>query len=307
MATKSATHPIEDQPIGPVVVLYGERRGKYPDGNSFLVQGTEASILIDPSLAMLPRRNNLPHVDWILNSHCHEDHIAGNHLFPNIPWHFHQEDIAGIQSLEGILAIYGFSPEINQSFQHVIKNDFHYTPKEDAIPYEDGTLYDLGGTTVRVLHTPGHTRGHCCFLIESPQADGPLLYLGDIDLTSFGPYYGDAWSDMEDFVRSLKRVRSIEAKWYATFHHIGVLDRASFLERLDRYEAVIQRRDERLLDFLESPRTLNDIVAHRFIYRPGDEVAYADPVERRSMSFHLVRLEQQGQVRQVEENCWVRI
>ena len=46
---------------------------------------------------------------------------------------------------------------------------------------------------------------------EEPQedADEDLLYLGDIDLSSFGPYYGDAWSDLEDFERSLARVRDM--------------------------------------------------------------------------------------------------
>ena len=39
-----------------------------------------------------------------------------------------------------------------------------------------------------------------------------MLYLGDIDLSSFGPYYGDAWSDLEDFERSLALVRAIEAR-----------------------------------------------------------------------------------------------
>lgn len=307
MASKDAIHPIEDVPIGPAIVLYGKRRGKYPDGNSFFVQGSEESILIDPSLAMLPRQNKLPQVDWILNSHCHEDHIAGNHLFPDIPWHFHELDIPGIHSLEGILAIYGFSEEINQTFRKTITDQFYFMPKKDAIAYQDGAIYDLGGATVQVFHTPGHTRGHCCFLIENPQTDGPMLYLGDIDLTSFGPYYGDAWSDMEDFVSSLKLVRHIEAKWYATFHHIGVLDRANFIARLDRYEAVIQRRDERLLEFLETPQTIDDIVKHRFIYRPGDQVDFAVPVEYRSMTFHLVRLERQGQVQQIEENHWQRI
>ena len=296
---------LENKQFGPAVVLYGERRGKYPDGNSLLVHGKEESILIDPSLAMLPRRQNLPQVDWILNSHCHEDHIAGNHLFFDHPWYFHELDLPGIQSLEGLMAIYGFSEKINQIFRHVLTKQFHFMAKADAIPFKDGTVFDLGGTTIRVIHTPGHTRGHCCFFIESVE-DGPLLYLGDIELSSFGPYYGDAWSDLEDFEQSLKFVRKIEARWYATFHHIGILDREHFLKRLDRFETVIYQREERLLEFLEVPRTLDDIAKHRFVYRPGDNVLYAVCVERRSMSQHLIRLQQEGRVREVEAGSWQR-
>ena len=126
-----------------------------------------------------------------------------------------------------------------------------------------------------------------------------MLYLGDIDLSSFGPYYGDAWSDLEAFERTLAAVRAIDARWYATFHHIGAIEgRAAFVERLDRFAAVIASREARLLEFLAEPRTLDEIVAHRFVYRPGDAVPYADDVERRSMGQHLGRSVAGGRVKE---------
>ena len=80
----------------------------------------------------------------------------------------------------------------------------------------------------------------------------------------------------------------IEARWYATFHHIGVIEgRAAFLERLDRYVAVIADRERRLLEYLAEPRSLDEIAAHRFVYRPQDPVPFAEPVERRSMAQHV--------------------
>ena len=109
---------------------------------------------------------------------------------------------------------------------------------------------------------------------EPPAGIGIIVDLGDIDLTSFGPYYGDAWSSLADFERTLGEVRKLEARRYATFHHIGVLDgREPFLDRLDRFTAVIQSREQRLVEFLHEPRTLDAIVAHRFVYRPGDPEA----------------------------------
>jgi hypothetical protein len=77
-------------------------------------------------------------------------------------------------------------------------------------------------------------------------------------------------------------------------------DRALLLEKLERYAGVIRTREERLLAYLAEPRSLDDIAAHRFIYRPGDAVAFADPVERRSMGQHLARLRDVGRVREVE-------
>jgi len=100
-------------------------------------------------------------------------------------------------------------------------------------------------------------------------------------------------------------VRQIEARWYATFHHIGVLEgRTAFLERLDRFAAVIQSREHRLLEFLAEPRTLDDIAAHRFVYRPQDDVPFAAAVERRSMRQHVERLLRAGRVREVEPGSY---
>lgn len=284
--------------LGQVSVLTGERGGKYPHGNSVLVAGTAERVLIDPSLSVIPRRTELGRIDRVLNSHCHEDHLAGNHLFPAVPWHVHELDRPGFLSIEGMMAIYGFTDATGAAFEQAVVQEFHYAARPDAVGFADETVFDLGGgVRIRVLHTPGHTRGHCCFLIEPDD----VLYLGDIDLSSFGPYYGDAWSSLEDFERSLDRVRGVQARWYSTFHHVGVIDgREAFLERLDRFAAVIQRREQRLLAYLAEPRSLEEVVAHRFVYRPQDPVPWADACERRSMSQHIDRLVRGGRVREVE-------
>jgi glyoxylase-like metal-dependent hydrolase (beta-lactamase superfamily II) len=196
-----------------------------------------------------------------------------------------------------MMAIYGYDGAAGDYFRTALIDEFHYTARQDALRFRDGDVFELGGVSVRVIHAPGHTRGHCCLAIEPER----VLYLGDIDLSSFGPYYGDAWSSLADFRRTLDAVRAIDAKHYATFHHIGVLDgRGAFLERFDRFCAVIGDRERRLLEFLRAPRTLDEIVANRFVYRPADPVSFADPVERRSMAQHLDELSAAGRVREVE-------
>jgi glyoxylase-like metal-dependent hydrolase (beta-lactamase superfamily II) len=291
-----------DRVLGRTTVLGGERDGKYPHGNSLLVSGSEETVLIDPSLSLL-RRDERPRTDRILNSHCHEDHVAGNHLYPHTPVHLHAADRPGLESIDAMMAIYGMTPVIEAAFRKVIVEEFHYVPRPDAVAFTDGDVFELGRCRVRVIHAPGHTRGHSLFHVEPDD----VLYLGDIDLSSFGPYYGDAWSSLVDFEDTLARVRDIDARWYATFHHIGVVEgRAPFVERLDRFTAVIGAREERLLAFLVEPRTLDEIVAHRFVYRPGDAVPFADDVERRSMRQHLDRLCANGQARTMESGRFCR-
>ncbi len=295
---------LEERRIGAVTVLFGERGGKYPHGNSLSVRGSEESVIIDPSLGLVPRRDALPHADRILNSHCHEDHIAGNFLFPDRPVHLHELDLPGILSLDAMCNIYGFPEPVYTPWRKALVEQFHFEPRPDAIPYRDGDVFDLGRVRVRVIHAPGHTRGHCLFHVEPDD----VLYLADVDLSSFGPYYGDAWSSLDEFVATLQQVRKIEARHYATFHHIGVLDgREAFLARLDVFEAKITDRERRLLEYLAAPRTLDEIAEHRFVYRPGDPVAFATPVERWSMQQHVERLIRERRVEEVEAGRYRRL
>ena len=283
-----------------MTILFGEGSGKYPDNNALLVEGAESTMLIDPSLGVRARgRSALPAVDLVLLSHCHEDHTAALPLFPDAPVYVHEEDLCGLLDLDGFMDIFGTEPERRQEYGRYLCREFFYEPRPDAVLFRDGDLFDLGGgVSVRVIHTPGHTRGHCCFLIQPDD----ILFLADIDLTGFGPYYGDDWSDLEAFERSLDLVRGIEAAHYVTGHHVGLLeDRAAYLGRLDRYGQRIADRERRLLEYLEQPRSIDDIVAHRFVYRPHDKGEGIAKVERRSVELHLDRLQQGGRVERIGE------
>ena len=91
-----------------------------------------------------------------------------------------------------------------------------------------------------------------------------------------------------------------------TFHHKGVVHgRAEFLALLEAYEAVIGRREQAMLRFLEEPRTLDEMVAHRFVYRPHVTLLFAEAVERRSAELHLERLLRRGLITQPDPARYV--
>ncbi|WP_405558479.1 hypothetical protein [Streptomyces sp. NBC_01171] len=69
------------------------------------------------------------------------------------------------------------------------------------------------------LHLRGHTTGHSGFLIEP---DG-FLFVADVDLTSFGPFYSDVGSDLAAFEASMRRCAGVDARWYGTGHQKGAI------------------------------------------------------------------------------------
>ena len=93
------TLPPSDLVLGATTVCFAAERGKYPLGNSLLVRGREETLLVDPSLSVAPRRAELESVDWVLLSHCHEDHLAGAHLFADRPLRLHELDDAALERL----------------------------------------------------------------------------------------------------------------------------------------------------------------------------------------------------------------
>ena len=280
-----------------VSVLNGPTPGHYPSGNSILVRGSDESMVIDPSISVVEAGGAPVKVDLVVNSHGHEDHLAGNGLFAEAHVHIHERDLAAVQSLDGLLDVFGFKDaETRAEVGLQFTEEMHFTPRPDATGFSDGHVFDLGEVAVTAKHLPGHTLGHSGFFI-----DGGVFFLSDIDLTGFGPYYGDVWSDLEQFEQSLIEVRDIEAEYYVTFHQKGVIEgRETFVEMLDKFHSVIGRRHEAMLAFLTEPRTLADMAEHRFIYRPHVDIPFVGTVEARSAELHIERMLTRSEAVEVE-------
>ena len=275
-----------------VTALTGGKAGAYPSGTSLLIRGASESVIIDPSVTVV-EKGAPSDVDAVINSHGHEDHMAGNGAFPGARVHIHDDDLPAARGIDGLLAIFGYNMADNADMALKFQEEFHYTPRPDATGFQDGHVWDLGGgVSVEAVHLPGHTRGH-----SGVRISGGVFFLSDIDLTGFGPYYGDVWSDLDQFEESLVIARAEDAKYYVTFHHKGIIEeRETFLEMLDAFEAVIPRRHQAMLDFLAEPRTVAEMVEHRFVYRPGVEVVFADAVEERTARLHLDRMRSRGEI-----------
>ena len=67
---------------GAASVFFGEKSGKYPDGNQVVVRGADTLVAFDTPLVANRLGRELLDADLVMLGHVHEDHMAGLHRLP---------------------------------------------------------------------------------------------------------------------------------------------------------------------------------------------------------------------------------
>ena len=80
--------------------------------------------------------------------------------------------------------------------------------------YEEGTILNIAGLYIRVLHTPGHTPGSVCLLVDDVIFSGDTLFAGSCGRTDIG----GSWTEIQ---KSLKRLSEIEGNFWVFSGHGG--------------------------------------------------------------------------------------
>jgi len=155
-----------------------------------------------------------PHeVSYLLFTHAHADHIGCSHLFKNAKKYMHSADA-----------------------EYVELQDAHYTlssiTSQEEFPnidtkLEDGNVIKIDPFVLKVIHTPGHTRGSVCFYDERQK----LLFSGD---TLFMDSCGRTdlpGGDEEQLIDSLLKIKFLDFKLLLPGH--GVIFKGNQVANID--------------------------------------------------------------------------
>ncbi len=108
------------------------------------------------------------------------------------------------------------------------KDDAHFTKENDllALAYgmpperfeadilaEDGTELPFGTQTIKVLATPGHTKGGVCYLVGNSLFTGDTLIKGTIGRTDFPT------GDIVEMMASLRKLMALEGDYHVYCGH----------------------------------------------------------------------------------------
>lgn len=280
-------------PLAPKLFLInGENRGRYPFGNGLLVD-TEVRILVDSGFGPSPTESVLAggDIDIIINTHFHLDHAYGNKYFPKAQIWAHYLDAPPMRSKDEFEAYTGVSLSEDTSFEEFFPGSI--VNGKVARELYDGEILDFNGIEFEVVHTPGHTPGHICLYEKNYR----ILFSGDIDLTSFGPWYGNTLSDIDHFCASIEKLISLKPEVLVS-SHAGVI-RGDITERLKQYGDIIKQREKEILKQLREAKTIKELIDANIIYPAyqKDENSFQFFAEQTMLGKHLHRLLRHGKVK----------
>ncbi len=156
----------------------------------FFGEGSRACAIIDPgaepgkifaAVAALELKPAL-----VLDTHGHLDHIGANRDMKekyNVPIYLHSADAPMLKA-----------PDYVEMSLLLGARD---SPAPDRL-LVDGDAIAVGGETLRVIHTPGHTPGSVSFLASGVVFSGDTLFCGGVGRTDLE---GGSWKDLEKSIR----------------------------------------------------------------------------------------------------------
>lgn len=190
----------------------------WEETHCYLLIGNDRALLIDTGLGI---SNIYEQVRKLTNkpvaavaTHIHWDHIGGHEYFPE--FYAHEAELDWLNGkfplpLQAVKNMVADRCELPEDFCFDGYAIFQGKPGRLL---DDGDTIDLGGRTIQVLHTPGHSPGHLCFWED----EKGYLYSGDLvyEGTLFANYPS---TDPQSYMTSLEKIAVLPIKQIFPGHH----------------------------------------------------------------------------------------
>lgn len=125
-------------------------------------------------------------IKYILNTHGHMDHIAGDYDLQSklgIKVLMHQDDEFLIKMMKQHLMMYGMPMYEQPSIDEYVK---------------DGQEINVGELIFKVIHTPGHSPGSVCYLVNDALFSGDTMFQDSVGRTDLP---GGSFNSLEKSVK----------------------------------------------------------------------------------------------------------
>ena len=169
---------------------------------------TGDAVMVDPAYAAGDLLDTLEAdgmaLSGVLVTHHHPDHVGGSMMGfelkglaellerVSVPVHVNTHEAQWVSRVTGI-------------------------PMSDLTTHEHGDRVDVGAIDIELLHTPGHTPGSQCFLLDGRLVAGDTLFLDGCGRTDF------PGGDVDEMFRSLQQLANLPGNptvfpghWYST-------------------------------------------------------------------------------------------
>ena len=273
-----------------IFLVQGKNNGRFPYSHSILILD-EDIVLVDTGCGIEPLKKLRKEYDvsYVINSHTHPDHSAGNWMFKDTPIYVPEE---GFETSGDLVALSRrfVNKELAQEWRKFVKETMNFKNCKPTNCYNDRTMFKFGKTTFKPIYTPGHTKDHYCFYEPREK----LLFSFDYDLTSF-PWYGHRESSIPEFRESAKKLKFLSPKIVVSSHR-GVSAEDIDAE-FDRFYKIFSERAERILSLLGNGKNIDQLVECAPIY---GKFSYAESIlrywESEMIKKHLKELETSGKI-----------
>lgn len=190
----------------------------WEETHCYLLSGSERSLLIDTGLGIcniyeeVIKLTNKPVT--AIATHIHWDHIGGHKYFPDFYAHAAELSWLNGDFPQPIEAIKSYVIDRCDLPEHYNVDTYELFQGNPTRVLGGGEKIDLGGRSIEVLHTPGHSPGHMCFW----EAEKGYLFTGDLvykgTLMAFFPS-----TDPEAYLQSLEKIAALHVKKVFPAHH----------------------------------------------------------------------------------------